>query len=353
VKLTSYKTHLIGNKLTTYKLEIDDAINLFLDFGSTEMNQGDFLRKTIIILTHEHLDHWDGIVKKIDLLHTNKSKIEIYSTKTTKLLIQALFENYYRSDFKELTPSKVNQITDLLSSINVLFYQVKVMINENLSIELFPSGHTYGGSMVYVSSSEKSILYTSDVDFVKGDSSRQYYFPFYNPSYPVDVLLLDATATFRNYKSLALKEFMEATERIKDLEIKVVPEKSLIFARILNEQQNRKVTIAYDLWWYYKILEEMGYSPFAIDQISFDDKTLEMNLDERTAKVSSIAGRPKDHKIGLHIGLNDAIDFVDKLREISDTNVYLTHYDWNRSSEIIYLADELGYHVLHEGTLKL
>jgi hypothetical protein len=183
--------------------------------------------------------------------------------------------------------------------------------------------------------------------------ARQYYFPSYDPSYPVDILLLDATATYRNYKSLALKEFMESTERIKDLEIRVAPEKSLIFARILNEHQDRKVMIAYDLCWYYKILEDMGYSPFKLNEISFEVANAKKTHLEKTALVSSKNGRPKDNKIGLHIVLSDAISFVSQLREITNTDVYLTHYGWENLYELKETADEFGYKVLNEGQTTL
>jgi glyoxylase-like metal-dependent hydrolase (beta-lactamase superfamily II) len=324
-----------------------------LDFGASEINQGDFMKETIIVLTHEHLDHWDGLVKKIDLLYVNKDKVVIYSTKTTKLLITALFENYYRSNFIELNENRTDRIIELLSSIHETFYEEQIQLSESLSIELFPSGHTYGSSMVYVKSPKKTILYTSDVDYVKGDNSRQYYFPPYHPSYPVDILLLDATSTYRDYKSLALKEFMATTERFKNLEIRVVPEKSLIFARILNEEQNRKVTIAYDLWWYYKILEDMGYSPFRLNQISFGEPNVIGKQSEKTAFVSSKTGYLKDNKIGLHISLSDAMTFVDQLRWTTHTDVYLTHYGWENLNELKEIANELGYKVLSEGRTNL
>jgi hypothetical protein len=311
------------------------------------------MKETIIVLTHEHLDHWDGLVKKIDLLYVNKDKVKIYSTKTTKLLISALFENYYRSDFTELTSNSIDRIKEMLDSIHETYYEEQITISKSLSIELFPSGHTYGSSMVYVKSPIKSILYTSDVDYVKNVKSRQYHYPFYDLNHSVDILLLDATSTYRDYKSPALKEFLAATKKFKNLEISVVPEKSLIFARILNEEQNRKVTIAYDLWWYYKILKDMGYSPFRLNQISFEVPNVIEKYSKDTAILSSITGPRKDNKIGLHIGLSDAISFVNQLRKTTNTDVYLTHYGWENLNELKVTADELGAKVLSEGRTNL
>jgi hypothetical protein len=97
----------------------------------------------------------------------------------------------------------------------------------------------------------------------------------------------------------------------------------------------------------------MGYSPFILDEISFEIANVKKNPSEKTALVSSKLGRPKDNKIGLHIGLSDAISFVNKLREIGETSVYLTHYDWNNIDDLKATATELGYFLLTEGENKL
>lgn len=351
--LNAYKTNKIGNSLTTYKLEIDDTINLFLDFGSADLNQGDFLKETVIILTHEHLDHWDGIVQQIDLLYANKNTIKLFSTTTTKLLIQGLFNNYYSNDYKNLSVKDVNKVKELIMSINEISFEREVHLRDRLSFELFPSGHTFGSSMVYVKYNNNSLLYTSDVDYVKGDSSRQYYFPTYDPNYIVDVLLLDATSAYRLFKSTKLNEFIETTNKIKELRIKIRPEKSLIFARVLSEKQNRKVYIERDLFDYYKILYDMGYNPFKLNKIMFKTNEFRLPVNERIAILSSVDGHLKDNKIGLHIGLNDALSLIGQLKELGNTRVYLTHYSWEDIEDLRITADELGFYILKEGRTDL
>jgi glyoxylase-like metal-dependent hydrolase (beta-lactamase superfamily II) len=348
--INAYKTNKIGNSLTTYKIEIDN-INLFLDFGSTDLNQGDFLKPTVIVLTHEHLDHWDGLVQVVDILYDNKNQVKLFSTRTTKLLIQELFDKYYSSNLN-LRAKDIEKISTVISGIEDISFEQKVSLTERVSIELFPSGHTYGSSMVYIKCGDETLLYTSDVDYVKGDPARQYYFPFYDSSYPVKVLLLDATAIYRNYKSKALNEYLENSRHRENLDINVRPEKSLIFARILNEKEGRKVYILRDLFVYYKILSDSGYSPFKLNEIMFETDNQSTGM--KSARISSIIGYKLDHKVGLHIGLEDAIDFVNKLKEnLVEPRIYLTHYSWSDLEELKKTAQKHGFNVLNEGRTEL
>ena len=138
-------------KVTAYKYVIDNK-EIFLDFGSRNITQSDIKNVDYIFITHEHLDHWEMLLK-YELVKELNPKCEIYATKTTKELIQFLaIERIKKYSYKE---EAYNYIINIINNIKSCLLKKEYELSDTLKFTLFRSGHTFGSSMIYIKSNTK------------------------------------------------------------------------------------------------------------------------------------------------------------------------------------------------------
>ena len=335
--LNSYRTSDSSKKITTYVFNNSRYI-LSFDFGSYDIPINDVKNIDYIIITHEHLDHFMGL---LNLEYANallESKCEIYASNVTKDLMIAIFENSLRVD---LDKKSTNTIRELLNKIKgVLFYE-KCKLNDNAYFRLFPSGHTFGSSMVYLWDKDCKILYTGDMDFSPDDSDRQYQLDLKEDE-NIDYIIADGTYL----DSEAFKD--ETFARIRDNILNkrfnsflCKPEKMVFFSKKLMSSPRLKdkycVVFSGEFKWYLKILREYSYEPFILDQIVLDSSVYYLPENRMPLYVSS---KKKDKQtnvtglVGLHISF---IDFAYMLQQFDSfkTKILIGHYNEENKKNIV------------------
>lgn len=89
--LGCYSPNYEGKPVSMYKLEINDKI-VYMDIGYGNHNKIDYnrLEDTIIIISHNHIDHAYGLVSMLAKLKKDKvklkKKIKVYMPKSSRLL---------------------------------------------------------------------------------------------------------------------------------------------------------------------------------------------------------------------------------------------------------------------------
>src|SRR5574344_1919247 len=173
--LKAFKTADLSKKLTSYYLKLDDSF-IFLDFGSKDYSIDDIKRADAIFITHEHMDHWLGLLEERFASLIDERKIPIYATKTTIELISYMFEHIVITSFDD-SPKQIKLIRKVLRSfVPIRFFEENLISQYQKSVyfTLYPSGHTYGSSAVYLKSNDGNLLYTGDFDCDVSDIDRQY-----------------------------------------------------------------------------------------------------------------------------------------------------------------------------------
>ena len=359
--LNSYRTSDSSKKITTYVFSNSKYL-LSFDFGSFDIPINDVKRLDYIIITHEHLDHFMGL---LNLEYANallESKCVIFASNVTKDLMLAIFENSLRVDLDKKT---TNTIRELLNKIKgVLFYE-KYKLNNDAYFRLFPSGHTFGSSMVYLRDKDYRILYTGDMDFSPDDSDRQYQLDLREDEI-VDYIIADGTyldsETFKDETFTRIRDNI-LNKRFNSFLCK--PEKTVFFSKKLMSSPKLKdkycVVFSSEFKWYLKVLKDYCYEPFILDQIVLKLEDYYLPENRKPLYVSS---KKKDKQtnvtglVGLHISFIDFAYFLQQF-DCSKTKILIGHYDKDTKNNIVpafrdnALTADYSIHVLTEGEFKL
>lgn len=336
-------------KLTTYKIKINDEI-LFLDFGSYDMLKSDIKGVKYIFVTHEHQDHFKTLYYLAQYIPKD---VKIFMTKTTKSFIELSFKMIA---IEERESNLLNKKTAIFNQIEIVYFnQQKVLYNNKekyLKFSIYPSGHTYGSVMYFIESNEFNILYTGDMGYSKRDIDRQYTFDF---TKRVDYLLIDGTNVLNEHKGDNINNIAKRNAKYKRTDLLVKPDKAVGIAQQLSKNHhliNHKIIYRRDLIKYLEVLYSDYYNIFK------DDKIL-MELDEnmptykKAIYLTSVPskGYKKPFHYSLHINLDDIFDFVTSF--LVPPKVLITHYNMEKTKEMIEVAKQYNYFILTEGENKV
>lgn len=100
--------------ITTYKINAS-GYNIMLDFNGKFLTKEDVSDVDIIFLSHEHMDHFKSLLD-YDLVKYLKKDIKIFSSNTTKLLIEYISNKYITSHGFNKAPTEY--IRNLISNTN-------------------------------------------------------------------------------------------------------------------------------------------------------------------------------------------------------------------------------------------
>lgn len=302
------------DKITTYKFVLNKKTILF-DYGSKVDNIKDV---DYIFITHEHFDHYQGLL--FQALEINEN-IKIFSTKTTKLLLLELVKmNLSTLDIKS---NEKKRVIKLIEEIIEIQFEQTYFLDDGLSFIFYPSGHTYGSAMIYLIGDE-CILYTGDMDYHRKRLDRRYSFDYNNI---VDYVICDGTKILDDEK---IESNDLSNYKSKKLTFMAKPEKAVFLAQRLAQAsyfKDYKIFYERDLKWFLDILYSQGYNPYIEDKIMLD-----LGIDYGYDKTIFISSKKyekfkRNNFLSLHIAKNDLLDFLAK---ISAKKVLIGHYDLNR-----------------------
>lgn len=337
--IKAYKTSAdASKKLTSYI--VNSGVNSFaLDFGSFEFTQDDVRKLSYIFITHEHMDHFVGLLKieYVDILFKNNCKI--FASKVTKDLIVALFENSIKVGIGNKVD--IEKIRKLLSKINGVLFFEKYALDSNTYFKLFPSGHTYGSSMVYLSTKETKILYTGDIDYSSDDSDRQYQIEL-DVDETVDYVIADGTyLDSEDFKDDGINDVREKIIKRKYNNFLCKPEKIVFFAKklMLSSKLNEKYCVVFpsELKWYLNILDKYNYNPFITDVVVLESSKyclpenriplfVTNKVKEKQTNVTGL--------VGLHISFTDFAYMMLQF-DSSKTKILVGHYNFEKKNDIL------------------
>ena len=359
--LKSYRTSDSSNKITTY---IYDDVSSFVafDFGSNDVPLNDVKSLDYIFITHEHSDHFMGLYNMQYVEALLNSKCEIYSSSVTKDLIVAIFENALKVSFDE---KSIRKIRELLNRIKGVLFFEKIKLKRDTYFRLFPSGHTYGSSMIYYFGKENKILYTGDIDFDSNDSDRQYQLDL-KENEPVDYLIADGTyLDNEQFKDESFSTIRDSILKKKFDKFYCKPEKIIFFSKklISSPKLNDKYCVVFssELKWYLAILRKYNFDPFIVDQIVLDSSIYALPEERKILYVSSKKHDKQTNAnsiVGLHISF---IDFAYMIQQFNytKTKILVGHYNKENKHNILDTFHSSSYtcdfdvKVLEEGELKL
>lgn len=301
------------DKITTYKFNLNKKTILF-DYG-TKIDDID--KVDYIFISHEHFDHYNGILEQaLEISDYTK----IFSTKTTKLLLIELIKmNLSTLDIKN---NEKKRIIKLIEGIIEVPFEEEINLDNDLKFIFYPSGHTYGSAMIYLKG-EKSFLYTGDMDFHPKRFERQYYF---NYNLDVDYLICDGTKFLDDEK---LESNDLSNLKSNKLTFKVRPEKAVFLAhKFANTSffKDYKIFFEKDLKWYLDIIYKEGYNPYIVDKVMLDFKEIEHKTKSIYLSSKKYEKFKRNNFISLHIAKNDLLDFISK---VNAKNVLIGHYNSN------------------------
>ena len=156
-----------------------------LDCGSTMFRKEDFADVKYFFISHAHLDHWIGLYLNFDAV---KNDSIIFTTTTTKKLINVIVDDLLNGETIKTNGEK-RQIRNMFANIKEVYFEQPFELG-NLTFTLYPAGHMFGASMLYIEGKNNTFLYTGDMDYVEGNKERSYYF---DSSKRIDYLLIDGT----------------------------------------------------------------------------------------------------------------------------------------------------------------
>ena len=330
--------------LTAYKI-IRDNKTIFFDFGASTIKKTDVQDIDYIFITHEHLDHWEMLLNYPLMKCLNKNT-QIYASKTTKDIILEIFNKKEKS----YTLEAREYLLSIIQNINVALFNTKYKLTESLSFEFFRSGHTFGSAMIYLISDEEKLLYTGDFDYVKKDSSRQYFVPY---GVEVDTLICDGTNVVkREFKGMRIDEIRTYIERHKFVDYQIRPEKAVIYAQYLSEKIDDTIILYTEqLLWYLDIITNNGYNAFINDRVMFETKKIDYKLRYPNKKIIRLTTNKNDYlldnKLGLHITSSELNKFINENFITKPKRIYLGHYNMNDVIESGYNSREIK--LLNEG----
>lgn len=301
------------DKITTYKFNLNNK-TILLDYGAKidKIKDVDY-----IFISHEHFDHYKGILEQA--LDVSDNTV-IFATKTTKLLLHGLIsQNLSTLDIKS---NEKQRILKLVEGIKEVLFEHEYKLDNDLSFIFYPSGHTYGSAMIYLRGEQK-ILYTGDMDYHSKIEDRRYYF---DNSLEVDYLICDGTKLLDDEK---IESNDLSNLKKKRLTFNIKPEKAVFLAQrfaLTSFFKEYKIYFEKDLKWFLDILYKQGYNPFINDKVMLLQNDLE--LAERSISLSShkYDNYKRNNFLTLHIAKNDLLDFI---YNINAKNVLVGHYDLN------------------------
>lgn len=324
MKIIPYQFTIEDPKVTTYKLNFDNN-NIMLDCGSTMFRKEDFADVKYFFISHAHLDHWIGLYQNFDAVINDSI---IFTTTTTKKLINVIVDDLLNGETIK-TNSEKRQIRNMFANIKEVYFEQPFELG-NLTFTLYPAGHMFGASMLYIEGKNNTFLYTGDMDYVEGNKERSYYF---DSSKRIDYLLIDGTKlyadTFKKEglsqieKDIRLSKRKEYNLRVKD------KTKAVYYARALAEElKDHKIIYGGDLTNVNTILYEQGYDIYQKDRIL----SVKMNK-SKYAKTVKITTRENpnggmkygEFKLGLHISSDDIIEFIYQYAQ--EAKIFIGHFD--------------------------
>lgn len=337
--LYSYRTADSSKKITTYVYH-NKYFNFAFDFGSIDIPINDIKEIDYIFISHEHMDHFLGLLNMDYAEALLKNKCEIYASNVTKDLLIALFENVYRVD---LDKKEIRTIRELLNSIKGVLFFEKYNLNKHAYFRIFPSGHTFGSAMIYLHDEEHKILYTGDIDFSLEDSDRQYQLDL-KEGETIDYVIADGT--YLDSETFKDEEFTQVRDNIlykKFNNFYCKPEKIVFFSKKLLSSPKLKdkycIVFSSEFKWYLEILKKYSYDPFILDQIVLESSLYYLPENRIPLRVSS---KKKDKQsnvtslVGLHISF---LDFAYMLQppymDSSKTTILVGHYNEENKQDIL------------------
>jgi hypothetical protein len=335
--IQSYRTADSSNKITTYVYK-NTSLLVSFDFGSNDIPISDVKNLDYIFITHEHSDHFMGLYNMQYVEALLNSKCEIYASNVTKDLIIAIFENAIRVNLDERSTKKIRELLHKIKG--VLFFE-KYKLRKDTYFKIFPSGHTYGSSMIYFSCKESKILYTGDIDYASNDSDRQYQLDLADNE-SVDYVIVDGTyLDSENFKDESFNEIRDSILNKGFNKFYCKPEKIIFFSKklISSPKLNKKYCIVFtsELKWYLSILKKYNYDPFITDEILLDSSIYALPDNRKQITVSSKKLNKQTNAngiVGLHISF---IDLAYMLRQFdpSKTKVLVGHYNDEKKDDIL------------------
>ena len=333
------------NHITTYLITLNNH-KILLDFNCDDISEDDICEVDYIFLSHEHLDHFESLVK-YEVVSKLKDSVRLFATKTTKELIKYIATSRINS-IGYNTKAK-NLINKLVDSIEEVFFNEKIELVDGISFYLYRSGHTFGSSSVHLIG-EYSLLYTGDIDYVKRNPSRQYNYPYHMN---IDYMIVDGTRLFvSEYKGVSVNQVVDYIKRKKnqtEFKYNVRPEKAVFYAQALAEKMDDYVFVySKQMGWYLEIIKSNGYNPYITNKVVFESNILfvENEHPKRIILVNDNTSYNLDWKLSLHITKNELMDIINN-HIANEPIVLVGHYDIENSNESIdYLSQ---YIILKKG----
>ena len=364
--IKSYRTADSSNKITTYVYN-NASITISFDFGSNDIPISDVKNLDYIFITHEHSDHFMGLYNMQYVEALLKSKCEIYASNVTKDLIIAIFENAIRVNFDERSTKKIRELLHKIKG--VLFFE-KYKLRKETYFKIFPSGHTYGSSMIYFSCKENKILYTGDIDYASNDSDRQYQLDLAENE-TVDYVIVDGTyLDSENFKDESFSKIRDNILNKGFSNFYCKPEKIVFFSKklISSSKLSNKYCIVFtsELKWYLNILRKHHYDPFIVDSIILklgdylppENKTLIHVSSKKADKQSGEKQTNVNGIVGLHISFLDLAYMLQQF-DYNKTKILVGHYNDEKKNDILETFNLSSYtshfkvHILEDGEFTL
>lgn len=359
--IKSYRTADSSNKITTYVYK-DTSLLVSFDFGSNAIPISDVKNLDYIFITHEHSDHFMGLYNMQYVETLLDSKCEIYASNVTKDLIIAIFENAIRVNLDERSTKKIRELLHKIKG--VLFFE-KYKLRKGNYFRIFPSGHTYGSSMIYFCSKENKILYTGDIDYASNDSDRQYQLDLAEDE-TIDYIIVDGT--YLDSESFKDESFNQIRDSILNKgfdNFYCKPEKIIFFSKklISSPKLNKKYCVVFssEFKWYLSILKKHHYDPFIVDKIILElndycppeNKTLIHVSSKKTDKQTNVNGI-----VGLHISFLDLAYMLQQF-DPKNTKILVGHYNDDKKNDILetfnssFYTNYFSVRVLEDGEFTL
>ena len=336
------------NHITTYLISLNNH-KILLDCNCDNIEEEDLNNVDYIFLSHEHLDHFESLLK-FEIASQLKHSVRLFSTKTTKELIKSIVEN--RMSVKGYTDKAKEVINHLVDSIEEVFFNEKIELDDGISFYLYRSGHTFGSSSIHLIG-DYSLLYTGDMDFVKRNPTRQYNYP-YNMS--IDYMIVDGTRLFNDeYKGVSVNKVVEHIRKRKkqnEFIYNARPEKAVFYAQSLAEKLDDFTFFYSDqMGWYLEIVEANGYQPYIMNKIVYQSTLIEDNeFQKKIVFVNDNNSYNIDMKLSLHITKNELLDIIHN-HIANEPMVLVGHYDMEVVNKNI---DELDHYlVLKKGANEI
>ena len=321
MEIIPYQFTLDDKKVTTYKLNFE-GYKIMLDCGSNLLKREDFMDVDYIFISHAHLDHWIGLYENYKHL---KKDCKIFATLTTKKLINAIVNDFLNGE-TNLSSHEKKQIRSIFMNIKEKYFEEPFACGE-LVFTLYPAGHMFGASMLYIEG-KRTFLYTGDMDYVKGNKVRSYYF---DASKRIDILLIDGTKLYTDsFKKTWISEIKKdiRERKFKNYRIYVKDKTKAVFYafELAKEFDDRKIFYEGDLSNVNNILYEQGYDIYEKNRI-LSIKMMKSKYPRTISITSKSQEKAKycETKLGLHISSDDIHEFI--YQYARRAKVLIGHFD--------------------------